>query len=98
MKEEWTLKTLGPGESAYVKLVAGEGGMHRRLLDLGLVENTRVECVGKKTEWGLSAYLIRGAVIAIRGNDAMLVKLKKNKPETKQKEYSMEEGQDGGFM
>lgn len=79
MREEWTLKMLKPGQTALVKLVSGEDGMHRRLMDLGLVENTKVECIDKKTKFGLSAYMIRGSVIAIRGKDAQLVVLQDQK-------------------
>ena len=45
------------------------GSMRRRLLDIGLVEGTRVECVGVSPLGDPSAYLIRGAVIAIRAAD-----------------------------
>lgn len=44
--------------------------MRRRLLDVGLVEDTKVECVGRSPGGDPSAYLIRGAVIAIRSEDS----------------------------
>lgn len=62
------LSEINPGESACVRTLDTKGSMHRRLLDIGLVEDTLVECVGK-SPGGLSAYLIRGAVIAIRPED-----------------------------
>lgn len=40
-----------------------------RLLDIGLIENTDVECIGTSPGGDPSAYLIRGAVIAIRSED-----------------------------
>jgi ferrous iron transport protein A len=43
--------------------------MRRRLQDLGLVEGARVECVGRSPGGDPSAYLICGAVIAIRAQD-----------------------------
>ena len=43
--------------------------MRRRFLDIGLVENTLVCCVGKSPSGDPKAYLIRGAVIAIRSDD-----------------------------
>ena len=43
--------------------------MRRRLLDIGLIENTDVECLGRSPAGDPSAYLIRGAVIAIRAAD-----------------------------
>ena len=43
--------------------------MRRRLLDIGLTPDTRVECVGKSPAGDPKAFLIRGAVIAIRKED-----------------------------
>lgn len=43
--------------------------MRRRLLDIGLIENTEVECLGRSPGGDPSAFLIRGAVIAIRSED-----------------------------
>ena len=43
--------------------------MRRRLLDIGLVENTEVECLGRSPAGDPSAFLIRGAVIALRSAD-----------------------------
>lgn len=45
------------------------GSMRRRLLDIGLINNTRVECLGRSPGGDPSAFLIRGAVIAIRSED-----------------------------
>ena len=44
--------------------------MRRRLLDIGLIPGTRVECIGKSPGGDPKAFLIRGAVIAIRAEDA----------------------------
>ena len=63
------LSSLKPGQKARVKKLLIEGGMRRRLLDIGLVENTEVECVGKSPLGDPSAFLIRGAIIAIRSED-----------------------------
>ena len=53
-------------EEVLVKEVNVHGSMKRRLVDIGLIEGTRVKCVGKSPLGDPSAYLIRGAVIAIR--------------------------------
>ncbi len=60
-------------ESAVVTKVNTVSDIRRRFLDIGLVEDTRVKCVGKSPSGNLSAYLIRGAVIAIRAVDAASV-------------------------
>ena len=64
-----TLDILKPGQTGVVVKLNSVGSMRRRLLDIGLVEGTRVECLGKSPSGDPSAFLIRGAVIAIRSED-----------------------------
>lgn len=64
-----SLKDIQPGEKANVKRLCATGAMRRRFLDIGLIENTEVECLGRSPGGDPSAYLIRGAVIAIRSED-----------------------------
>ena len=52
-----------------MKELVSTGSIRRRLLDIGLVENTEVECLGRSPAGDPCAYLIRGAVIAIRSED-----------------------------
>ena len=66
----FTLKDMIPGEKATVKELLSSGTIRRRLLDIGLTENTEVECIGKSPAGDPSAFLIRGAVIAIRSEDS----------------------------
>ena len=68
-------KTLGlhqllPGQRAVVKELHAGGSMRRRLLDIGLIVNTPVECLGRSPGGDPSAFLIRGAVIALRASDS----------------------------
>ncbi len=69
MERQCTLNDIAPGGRAVVKALRASGSMRRRLLDIGLVENTDVECVGRSPGGDPSAFLIRGAVIAIRSED-----------------------------
>lgn len=64
-----TLDEVAVGERAVVKCLHTKGSMRRRLLDIGLCSGTTVECVGRSPMGDPSAYLIRGAVIAIRAAD-----------------------------
>ena len=64
-----TLDSIRPGETAVVQKLDVTGSMRRRFLDIGLIEHTAVECLGKSPGGDPSAYLIRGAVIAIRARD-----------------------------
>lgn len=70
MSELISLCGLGVGASARVAEVAGERAMRRRLMDMGLIPGTRVTCVAASPAGDPSAYLIRGAVVALRGRDA----------------------------
>ena len=69
MKEFLSLNDIKPGKRARVKELTSIGSIRRRLLDIGLVENTEVECLGQSPLGDPCAYLIRGAVIAIRSED-----------------------------
>ncbi|MDE6955700.1 MAG: ferrous iron transport protein A [Oscillospiraceae bacterium] len=70
MYETLCLSALPEGESAYVTEVNAGPAMDRRLTDLGLVRGTRVTCVLKSPAGDPCAYLIRGALIALRRTDA----------------------------
>lgn len=63
------LNEMGIGEQAVVETLRAHGSMRRRLLDIGLVQGTNVECIGRSPLGDPAAYLIRGAVIAIREAD-----------------------------
>ena len=69
MKEIQCLNDIKPGQSARVKKLTSTGSIRRRFLDIGLIEDTRVECLGCSPSGDPAAYLIRGAVIAIRKKD-----------------------------
>ena len=69
MNQQLSLPALQPGQRARVCALLNEGSIRRRLLDIGLIENTVVECLGKSPAGDPGAYLIRGAVIAIRAED-----------------------------
>ena len=60
---------LRPGETAVVESLNSSGALRRRLLDMGLVEGTRVECLGLSPAGDPRAFLIRGAMLAIRSGD-----------------------------
>lgn len=69
------LSSLREGEQAQVEEITSGGGMERRLLDLGLTGGARVTCVQKAPSGDPAAYLIRGAVIALRKADADRVRI-----------------------
>lgn len=68
-----TLSMLREGECANVRTVMAEARIRRRLFDIGLIEGTKIECLNKSPLGDPVAYLIRGAVIAIRKEDSDLI-------------------------
>ena len=77
MYEALCLSALREGESAYVTEVNAGPAMDRRLTGLGLVRGTRVTCVLRSPAGDPCAYLIRGALIALRQADAEGVALER---------------------
>ena len=69
------LSELPRGAYARVLNISSGGGMRSRLYDLGLIEGTTVSCVQKSPLGDPSAYLIRGAVIALRCEDSSCVRV-----------------------
>ena len=70
MSKVRSLAELQPGQQARVKKLLSAGSIRRRLLDIGLIEDTEVECLGRSPGGDPSAYYIRGAVIALRAEDS----------------------------
>lgn len=70
MHETVSLNLLAEGESAYVIQLDHTGSLQQRLTDLGLIQGTRVTCLYRSPAGDPAAYLIRGAVIALRRQDA----------------------------
>ncbi len=74
-----SLDKLLPGQKAIVSHLTKSGPMRRRLQDIGLTENTAVECEGRSPGGDPAAYLIKSALIALRDEDSrdVLVKIKR---------------------
>ena len=64
------LAELPTGERCCVAELTSVGVNRRRMLDLGIVPGTIIEAVLKSPSGGVTAYLVRGALIAIRHEDA----------------------------
>ena len=64
------LNSLPLGKRARVKELTSDGASRRRMLDLGLITNTEVEALQKSPSGDPVAYHIRGAVIALRSEEA----------------------------
>ncbi|MEA4923726.1 MAG: FeoA family protein [Syntrophomonadaceae bacterium] len=64
------LNILPLGKKGKVKELTSNGPIRRRILDLGLISETEVEALQKSPSGDPTAYHIRGAVIALRSEDA----------------------------
>ena len=69
------LSDLPEGGQARVRTLYVTGGIRRRLQDLGLVHGTKITCIQRAAAGDPTAYLIRGAVIALRRNDAARIEV-----------------------
>lgn len=67
------LDRMNPGQTADVAWLSDNTSITCRLLDLGFEPGSRVTCVLKKRGGALSAFLVKGAVIALRWEDSSLV-------------------------
>ena len=70
MNSDISLHSLKKGMSARVVALNNEGSIRRRLQDIGLTEGTVVLCLHRSPAGDPVAYLIRGAVIALREEDS----------------------------
>ncbi len=64
------LKELNVGKKAKVLSLSFDGSARRRILDLGVIEGTEIASLYKSPSGNPVAYLIRGAVIALRSDIA----------------------------
>ncbi len=63
------LSDMQIGDKGIIKKLNVNENIKRRLQDLGLIEETYIECILKSPFNDPSAYLVRGALIAIRKED-----------------------------
>lgn len=70
MEKTVSLNELEIGKKGTVQILLSKGNERRRMLDLGLVKGTHVEALQKSPSGDPVAYFIRGAVIALRSEDA----------------------------
>jgi len=67
------LHELHMGEKAQVVALTHSGALRRRMLDLGIVPTSTIEAVRRSPAGDPVAYRVRGAVIALRKEEAELI-------------------------
>ncbi|NLL76842.1 MAG: ferrous iron transport protein A [Clostridiales bacterium] len=70
MIEQVSLNTLKPGEKGRICGFSLAEDITRRLQDMGLVRGVNVECAYRSPFGDPTAYLVKGAVIAIRSKES----------------------------
>ncbi len=66
----YTLNKTKVGDIVKIVQINSEPSIKRRFQDLGIIKNSKLECVLKSPFNDPSAYLIRGTVIALREDDS----------------------------
>ena len=77
MADIQSMDHMEEGQTATVAGIRLSGSMRRRLQDIGIIEGTNIKCLQKSPAGDPIAYLIRGAVIALRSEDSANVMMKK---------------------
>ena len=70
------LSDIKVGDTVEIKNVM-DCDIKDRFTDLGLIPQTHVKCVGKSPGKDMKAYLVRGAVIALRNADCQSILVSK---------------------
>ena len=70
---DFSLSDMKKGEHMVIKNLETKVELRQRLMDIGFVPGTKVECVLISPFGDPKAYLVRGAVIALRKKDAATV-------------------------
>lgn len=70
---DFSLSDMKKGEHMIIEKLETNGGLRQRLMDMGFVPGTKVECVLISPFGDPKAYFVRGAVIALRKKDAATV-------------------------
>ena len=71
-----TLNDLCVNQSCIVSKVNSKGIMRRKLMDIGVVPGSILECILSSPSGNPCAYLIKGGLIALRNDDASLIEVK----------------------
>lgn len=72
-KKKEKLNNLLVGQKGKIIGLLSKGNQRRRMLDLGIIEGTKIKVLLKSHSGDPIAYFIRGAVIALRNEDASKV-------------------------
>ena len=75
MKRKCSLSDISCGDRCRVLRLLVSGNIRRRLQDLGIICGTEIECIIRSPMGDPAAFLVRGAVIALRDEDSKLIEV-----------------------
>lgn len=70
-----SLADLMIGTTGKISSLELDGLLRRRILDLGMVPGTQVQCIRKSPAGDPIAFRVRNTTIALRSDDASLIKI-----------------------
>ncbi|HMM23026.1 MAG TPA: FeoA family protein [Selenomonadales bacterium] len=70
-----SLADLKVGTTGKISSIELDGLLRRRILDLGILPGTQVQCVRKSPAGDPIAFRVRDTTIALRSDDASLIKV-----------------------
>lgn len=64
------LSEMKKGDFGTISQLNNKGAIRRRLMEIGFISGTTVECICKSPLGDPTAYSVKGAVIALRAEDS----------------------------
>lgn len=78
-RTQLSLNDMTAGAQCLIAAIELHGLLRRRILDLGMVPGTPVECVRRSPSGNPIAFAVRGSTIALRSEDARNIKVAPSK-------------------
>lgn len=75
MNDIITLNDVCVNQSCVVFKVNSQGIMRRRLMDIGIIPGSILKCLLSSPSGNPRAYLVKGAMIALRNDDASMIEV-----------------------
>lgn len=69
------LDRLSKNQTGIVVSLENKGSLRRRLQDMGIINGSRIECVGESPFKNPRAYFVRGTCVALRNSDAAKIRI-----------------------
>lgn len=78
MKDYHTLNKVRLNQEVKIKKIDCSGNVKRRILDLGMIEGTKIKPVFKSPLGDPTAYEVRGTLISLREEESKKIEIRDN--------------------